>query len=981
MDDASGSVGRAELLRALQRLDSTGEGSARIEDLLEVLGELDPSLCQHLRTCLQQGLFANLVHASRYPLIEDHEVTAGSDTDSHINLGKLVELLFADDDLARAHACADEPTTRDDPGYAPMNDPAYCRILHSIFSSLCTIDKIEERGVSLAGVSRTFEHALSESHTWFDLSSRAACTEDTLNHYNLFEWLVKPATHERDCALAELLCEDACLPNWFLAYWWGESVKGQLECIRKHAALRGLTTREASYWHTGFAIRQHSSEENISEASFFNALQLCGRMLLTLDEDARAFSRMWVGFELYAAIVGVDDVQLDMATYYQDTPYLLTDGVVASDQNFNGEPVPDVMRTKLKADRESTFPISVLRCGISYRVQDAFASLLLDRNTILNNMVGASSMDEEPPLEHSAYDQLNLQLRSRFALAAWRQALEQGQVAEWGLPSALRSDIWRTCLSLDLSSCLSMCDGGLASLASGLPRELSQFHLAVSGTKVSDAGVVDFAARLQDNCFTKLSLDFMRTCIASQAIEAIRSLLSASLTSLSLNLACCHNLCDGDLQILGQGLPGGLQGVTLNLRGCTQISDSGVASLAASIHKGVQSLNLSFSRIEGLTDTALKALAEHLPEVDKLALCFSACREITDTGLSVLASKLHPGLKCLHLQFDLCSKVTETSLAAIANRIVDAESDLDLKLEFRGTSANVVFTGMSELRDWQASRAWAQEVRTWEALGPISVVAVEGVNLMRPTVSHGGNRSVFPEHWGMTLRQFNAFIQECKLSVSWQQCSTMNGYDMCRLFVRPYTRGTGSSVALTVNPAKPLQPTTMLSHAWGEDIEQVLTALNVGSGARLAGAGSPPLPAEAVVWFCIFANYQCGDEEGDMGPTVEQQLDQEPFRRVICLPSIHLVVIHTTAAEVYSRLWCVYEIDEAITAGVPVSAAFSDEAFVKMIQYGACDVDTEAAKCNRSDDEWMLREYVLEKPGGFSRLSTVISNFRFSIFW
>ena len=28
---------------------------------------------------------------------------------------------------------------------------------------------------------------------------------------------------------------------------------------------------------------------------------------------------------------------------------------------------------------------------------------------------------------------------------------------------------------------------------------------------------------------------------------------------------------------------------------------------------------------------------------------------------------------------------------------------------------------------------------------------------------------------------------------------------------------------------------------------------------------------DLVIWFCIFANYQCGEEEGDAGPTIGEQ--------------------------------------------------------------------------------------------------------------
>ena len=59
------------------------------------------------------------------------------------------------------------------------------------------------------------------------------------------------------------------------------------------------------------------------------------------------------------------------------------------------------------------------------------------------------------------------------------------------------------------------------------------------------------------------------------------------------------------------------------------------------------------------------------------------------------------------------------------------------------------------------------------------------------------------------------------------------------------------------------------------------------------------------IWFCGFAQYQAGDEPGDVGPSISEQLKLDPFGSVIrhTTPALGMVVVHTSSARVYERLW------------------------------------------------------------------------------
>jgi len=260
-----------------------------------------------------------------------------------------------------------------------------------------------------------------------------------------------------------------------------------------------------------------------------------------------------------------------------------------------------------------------------------------------------------------------------------------------------------------------------------------------------------------------------------------------------------------------------------------------------------------------------------------------------------------------------------------------------------------------------------------------------------------GNRQVVPEEWGMTVRQSCAFIMACFVGdaekgggslakhVKWDKTQVKHAklaksvslYDITNSFVKPWTRNLGSSIALLMNSEKPLKAQVMISHAWGEDIIEAMVAI---LGKILA----MDMPLDTAIWFCAFAQYQPGDEEGDCGPGVQEQLALDPFKRVIdSKPQYGMLVIHTSRAELYGRLWCVYEVNEAISSDVPSRAAVSmnylidyhDRISRSWTKDELCSVATQQAACYSVQDMRMIKEKI-EKTHGFSKLDSAIFNFR-----
>lgn len=242
------------------------------------------------------------------------------------------------------------------------------------------------------------------------------------------------------------------------------------------------------------------------------------------------------------------------------------------------------------------------------------------------------------------------------------------------------------------------------------------------------------------------------------------------------------------------------------------------------------------------------------------------------------------------------------------------------------------------------------------------------------------NAAVPPVGWGMAIAQFAEFVQACAATSIWQQTMLEHGhitlYKAVDSFVKPWTRGTGCGIALRMNEGGPWNAELMISHCWAECLSEAAEALhNYAAQAKLQSS--------VALWFCAFAQYQCGDENGDPGPTISEQLSQDPFGSVIQHVSSNLgmVVLQTSQADVYSRLWCVYEISVAVASKAKVAMTYSKSAlknrkgsFAEMLY-----AETSEAKCSSMEDTNIIKAKV-EKSGGFELLDALIFDFRMTCF-
>lgn len=276
-----------------------------------------------------------------------------------------------------------------------------------------------------------------------------------------------------------------------------------------------------------------------------------------------------------------------------------------------------------------------------------------------------------------------------------------------------------------------------------------------------------------------------------------------------------------------------------------------------------------------------------------------------------------------------------------------------------------------------------------------------------------------PHKWTLTIGQMLDVMDCCmkhdRYTKTKLEKSSVNMYDINSSFVIPWTKGTGCSVAILMNQDKGMPAGLMLSHAWAEDAEEFKEAVE-------NHVQEYAIEPSVAVWFCLFAIYQAGHihtDAGPAGPPITQQLSLDPFEKVICSVGLKkgfgMNVVHTSQADLYARLWCVHELERAISlkdSGLEVTISMSHAYKQKTIErlnrfldsvqkvldateekhgynrerrirlWEQClwvtnvKVKSVTATCNNPDDEIRLIGKIMQLPDDFGTIDTVIEQFR-----
>lgn len=202
--------------------------------------------------------------------------------------------------------------------------------------------------------------------------------------------------------------------------------------------------------------------------------------------------------------------------------------------------------------------------------------------------------------------------------------------------------------------------------------------------------------------------------------------------------------------------------------------------------------------------------------------------------------------------------------------------------------------------------------------------------------------------------------------------------DFSKDMIRPSTDGTGIGYALFHNQDNPLKVKTMLSHAWSESIQEFVEAI------ERSGEEGP-------FWICALAIYQNDDES--KGVTIKQQLGDDPkcgpFATVLNHVH-HMMAVLTNACDIYTRLWCAYEMFIAIQYKVRVNLCphiNPDDLYMGRTDKDICVAEAKEAVVSRearcghpdnpvNDDEIAIRKEIESTFGKFDEVDRTIEIIR-----
>jgi len=236
-----------------------------------------------------------------------------------------------------------------------------------------------------------------------------------------------------------------------------------------------------------------------------------------------------------------------------------------------------------------------------------------------------------------------------------------------------------------------------------------------------------------------------------------------------------------------------------------------------------------------------------------------------------------------------------------------------------------------------------------------------------------------PEWWGVSLEQ----IQTLKEHPQYNQVDSdgkknylMREYVLSTIEL--LTDGTGMGWALFMNQDKPLQARVMVSHAWDEPICDFVEAI------ERSGEEGP-------FWICALSMYQNNDPS--KGVTIAEQLGSDPkfgpFATVLRCVDLMLAVL-THVCDIYTRLWCAYELYFAVTNGVDVRLAphiSPHDLEMGDIEKDICISEAEnrvtsiKARCGlpaneMNDDEIAIRNEINNSADGFDTVDKVVERIR-----
>ena len=335
----------------------------------------------------------------------------------------------------------------------------------------CTIQDQTMRGIQLQQLRSLIVHLKRRcnSEGWvttdeevnaelgFETGASTPLEWDRCSMYDVLAYVVQPATRARRCSFVELIAKDAQRPEWYVVHRWGEPLVDTLACLERHAKDRNLDLNTTTYWVSALAMSAWDVSEHLAadpfSSPFFRALEATKGCVVVVDRDrskqsldtnapykgAKAFSRLWVCFEIAVALqravekgyifdmytarshtitgnlvypaFGLDEPPLFIIHakgdgYEKRQAVGMTDPSAPLELPVSTRDYKHYESEEQRDYRQTFFPSNALIAGLSSKLQKAEATIAADRKRILNALV-------------NLYTQSQARVAGAIAAGAW----------------------------------------------------------------------------------------------------------------------------------------------------------------------------------------------------------------------------------------------------------------------------------------------------------------------------------------------------------------------------------------------------------------------------------------------------------------------------------------------------------------------------------------------------------------------------------
>lgn len=601
------------------------------------------------------------------------------------------------------------------------------------------IQRVEHRGILPRQLQRLLDFMQSRCdedgsiRDFYDPRDGSPLSLRSINLYSVTALIIRPMTKSQTCSFVEAVAEVAehQRPSWFISHWWGEPVAHFVRCVLHHRSIRQLPEATA-YWVCAYANNQHELGSDLGidpmQSSFLKALELARGVLLVLDPEATPFQRIWCCFE--EGIVALtqrhaincseqgreallsltrrdgregrqEPLLLDIATIDCGvTPQLLTQGLTEEEERNEAlhkeKPHVEESGWVQKSVRELSFPMELVKKGLDVSITSAQVTAPLDKIRILNALAGRpiQELDDSPAEQHHNYDLINHMLRSTFAVASLRRAVEDGYMP-LQLPMAMSADQERRELVFPFFQAVkdeSVLEPIFQAVAKLAALEMLEINVGMCSEAISVRTVEWTAQCLQPlKKLRLLELHFAFLPLGTIAPLADSLVRLNCLEHLTLNLRANSRMESMDEVFKSLGELASLQGLELNVRECSQIYNfadlwKSLAKLTKlhrlELHLGYTSPDFAdlsplglevLPKLPNLRTLFLHVIRQRqlisiselisgfgsLSKCEKLSLNFWDCSGLKEAKGLVTALKKLAALKDFYLNFTSCSKLPQ----------------------------------------------------------------------------------------------------------------------------------------------------------------------------------------------------------------------------------------------------------------------------------------------------------------------------------